>query len=98
MQKVEYYYDLKDVYNGCVAYRQKATSAGITAAGYVPSVTVMSSVTNAYNSDWEEVIGKVVPEDVCVNLDSNGVYNTPTDQSWLTSNLSTNVTKKARTH
>ena len=64
MQNFKYYYNIEDVYNDRVAYRPKATSAGIMATGYVSSVTVTSSVTNTDDSDGEETIGKEVPEDV----------------------------------
>ena len=97
MKNFEYYYDLEEVYTNRATYRPKATSAGITAiTGYVPSVASVSSKTHTDDADGEDVIDKDVPGDVRANVGGNGVYNTPTDQSWLTSDLSTTAVKKAR--
>ena len=80
MENFEYYYDLKEVYSDRTAYRPKATSAGITATGYAPSVAVSSSKTNADTADDKEDTNKDVQWDIQPNLDGDGVYNTPTDR------------------
>ena len=55
-------------------------------------------MTNADDSDREEATNKEVPEDVWANLDGDGVYITPVDQSRLTSNSLTTAAKKACKH
>ena len=69
------------------AYHPKATSAGITSAGYAPNVDISSSDSNGDNKDGKEAIGDKVPEDIRANIDADGVYSTPTDSRlWLMSN------------
>ena len=86
------------MYKDHAAYRLKATSAGIMAMGYVPSVAAASSKMTAHDKDGKEAINDNVPGDIRANLDPNGVYNTPTDCSRLTSNSSTTAAKKACKH
>ena len=96
MKIFEYYYDLEEVCGNRVAYRPKATSAGITSTGYAPNVAVASSNLNGDNEDGEKAIDDNVPEDIWANLDAVGLCNTTTDRSRLTSNTSTTAAKKAQ--
>ena len=95
MKNSEYYYDLEEVCGNRAAYRPKAMSAGITSAGYAPNVVVVSSDLNGDDKDGDEAINDDVPENIQANLDADGLYNTPTDRSWLTSDTSTTEAKKA---
>ena len=94
MKVFEYYSDLEDVCSNRTAYCPKAMGAGITSTGYAPNVAVTSSNLNGDDKDGKEAIDKDGPGDIRANLDANNVYNTPTDRSRLTSDLSTTVTKK----
>ena len=90
----KYYYDLEGVCGDRAAYRPKATSAGITSAGYTPNEDIPSSNSNGDNEDGKEAIDDNVPGDIRANLDANGLYSTPTySRSRPMSNTLTTVAK-----